>query len=54
MNTVKELAGHADIATTAKFYLKVTAEHIETAKRISDDLLTTDHKLTISANLGQR
>ena len=51
MNVVKELAGHSSIETTARFYNKVTPEHIEAAKKLGENLLggdLTDHKLTIS------
>ena len=57
MNVVKELAGHSSIETTAKFYNKVTPEHMRQAKQIGETLLggdVTDHKLTFSGNLGEK
>ena len=53
MNVVKELMGHSNIQTTAKFYNQVTAEHRRVAQQRGQELLTramTDHKMTISAN----
>ena len=36
MNVVKELMGHADISTTAKFYGTVSREHEMQVRRVSE------------------
>jgi integrase len=54
MNVVKELAGHSDIETTSKFYNTVDEIHLKEAAQLGDNLMTTDHKLTISANSEQK
>ena len=64
MNVVKEFMGHADIATTAKFYNKVDDEHRRKAKEAMNNLLevkqendnaeTTDVKLTFSGDDGSK
>jgi len=36
MNVVKELLGHADISTTAKFYSAVSKEHEDQARRVAE------------------
>jgi integrase len=54
MNVVKELAGHSDIETTSKFYNTVDEIHLKEAAQLGDNLLTTDLKLTFSANSEQK
>ena len=39
MNVVKELAGHADIATTAAYYSQVDEDHQKKAAQVIDELL---------------
>ena len=53
MNVVKELAGHSSIETTNRFYSTVDEAHLDAAARIGDNLLTTDHKMTFSANFPE-
>lgn len=48
MNTVRELAGHSNIQTTATYYLTVTADQQEAAREHAQAMLT-DPKLTFSA-----
>ena len=54
MNVVKELAGHADIETTNKYYNTVDETHLKEAAQLGDNLLATDGKLTFSANSEQK
>ena len=39
LHVVQELAGHADIRTTRKHYLKVRDEQIESARRALEDVM---------------
>jgi len=39
LHVVQELAGHADIRTTRKHYLKVRNEHIDLARRALDEVM---------------
>jgi len=39
LHVVQELAGHADIRTTRKHYLKVREEHVETARRALEEVM---------------
>ena len=39
MNVTKELMGHANISTTAKFYSTVDEDHQRKAARVIDELL---------------
>ena len=54
MNVVKELAGHSDIETTNKYYSTVDEIHLKEAAQLGDNLMTTDGKLTFSANSEQK
>jgi predicted nucleic acid-binding protein len=54
INVVKELASHSDIETTNRFYSTVEEEYLKAAAKIGDELLTTDRKLTFSANSEQK
>ena len=39
LHVVQELAGHADIRTTRKHYLKVRAEHIRSARHALNEVI---------------
>ena len=39
LHIVQELAGHTDIRTTRKHYLKVRDEHVDSARRALDEVM---------------
>lgn len=40
IHVVQELAGHSDIRTTRRFYVKVQPELLETARRVVEDTVS--------------
>jgi len=54
MNVVRELAGHADIETTSKFYSTVDEAHLDAAASAGDKLLAADHGLTTPGVLSEK
>ena len=51
MNVVKELMGHADIATTAEFYSRVSREHEAHAQWVIEAITVGQTRTTTDARL---